>query len=62
MTMKDELLRLLGAQYATREKWRNNSRKSEKMEPKPKQKKKKAQLSMWLVMEVKSSAVKNNIA
>ena len=37
MTMKDELLRLLGAQYATREKWRNNSRKSEKMEPKPKQ-------------------------
>ena len=28
MTMKDELLRLLGAQYATREEWRNSSRRN----------------------------------
>ena len=32
--MKDELSRPVGAQYATREKWRNNSRKNEEMEPK----------------------------
>ena len=36
-TLKDELLRLVGAQYATGEKWRNNSRKNEGMEPKQKQ-------------------------
>ena len=28
-TLKDELLRLVGAQYATEEEWRNNSRKNE---------------------------------
>ena len=33
MTLKDELLRSVGAQYATGEEWRNNSRKSEGMEP-----------------------------
>jgi len=27
MTLKDELPRLVGAQYATEEEWRNNSRK-----------------------------------
>jgi len=27
MTLKDELPRLVGAQYATGEEWRNNSRK-----------------------------------
>ena len=32
MTLKDELLRLVGAQNATREEWRNNSRKNEEME------------------------------
>ena len=37
MTMKDELPRLVGAQYATGEEWRNNSRKNEGMEPKRKQ-------------------------
>ena len=37
MTLKDELPRLVGAQYATREEWRNNSIKSEEMEPKQKQ-------------------------
>ena len=34
MTLKDERLRLVGAQYATREEWRNNTRKNEEMEPK----------------------------
>ena len=36
MTLKDELHKL-GAQYATGEEWRNNSRKKEEMEPKQKQ-------------------------
>ena len=35
--MKEELLRLVGAQYATRDQWRNNSRKNEGMQPKQKQ-------------------------
>ena len=33
-TMKDELPRLVGAQYATGEKWRNSSRKNKETEPK----------------------------
>ena len=36
-TMKDELPRLVGAQYATGDQWTNNSRKNEKMEPKQEQ-------------------------
>ena len=36
-TLKDELPRSVGAQYATGDQWRNNSRKNEKMEPKQKQ-------------------------
>ena len=36
-TLKDELVRLVGAQYATGDQWRNNSRKNEGMEPKQKQ-------------------------
>ena len=36
-TLKDELSRLVGAQYATGDQWRNNSRKNEEMEPKQKQ-------------------------
>ena len=36
-TLKGELPRSVGAQYATREQWRNNSRKNEEMEPKQKQ-------------------------
>ena len=35
--LKDELLRSVGAQYATGDQWRNNSRKNEEMEPKQKQ-------------------------
>ena len=34
MTLKDELPRLVGVQYAPRKEWRNNSRKNEEMEPK----------------------------
>ena len=34
---KEELPRSVGAQYATRDQWRNNSRKNEGMEPKRKQ-------------------------
>ena len=33
-TLKDELPRSVGVQYATREEWRNNSRKNEETEPK----------------------------
>ena len=35
--LKEELCRLVGAQYATGDQWRNNSRKNEGMEPKQKQ-------------------------
>ena len=34
--LKEELLRSVGAQYATGDQWRNNSRKNEGMEPKQK--------------------------
>ena len=33
-TLKDNLPRLVGAQHATGDQWRNNSRKNEEMEPK----------------------------
>ena len=36
-TLKDGLPRLVGAQYATGDQWRNNSRKNEETEPKKKQ-------------------------
>ena len=36
-TLKDELPRWVGAQYAIGDQWRNNSRKDEEMEPKQKQ-------------------------
>ena len=55
-TLKDELPRSVSAQYATGGQWRNNCRKNDETEPKQKKKKKR------LVMEVKSNAVKNNIA
>ena len=35
--LKDEIPRLVGAQYATGDQWRNNSRKNEGIEPKQKQ-------------------------
>ena len=58
MTLKDELPRSVGAQYSTGEEWRNNSRKDEETEPSENN----AQLWMWLVVEVKTDAVKNDIA
>ena len=36
-TLKDEIPRLVGAQYATGDQWRNSSRKNEETEPKQKQ-------------------------
>ena len=57
-TLKEELPRSVGAQYATGDQWRNNSRKNEEMEPKQKL----HQLWMWLVMESRSNAVKSNDA
>ena len=36
-TLRDELPRSVGAQYATGDQWRNNSRKNEGIEPKQKQ-------------------------
>ena len=36
-TLKDELPRLVGAQYDTGDQWRNYLRKNERMEPKQKQ-------------------------
>ena len=36
-TLKDELPRSVGAEYAIGQEWRNNSRKNEQMEPKQKQ-------------------------
>ena len=37
MTLKDELTRLVGVQYATGEEWRNSSRRNEEVRPKRKQ-------------------------
>ena len=56
-TLKDELPRSVGAQYAVGDQWRTNSQKNEETEPKQKY-----QLWMRLVKEVNSDAVKNNIA
>ena len=36
-TLEDELPGWVGAQYATGDQWRNNSRNNEEMEPKQKQ-------------------------
>ena len=57
-TLKDELPRSVGAQYATGDHWRNNSKKNEGMEPN----KNNTQLWMGLVIEAKSNAVKSDIA
>ena len=35
--LKEELAKSIGAQYATGDQWRNNSRKNEEMDPKQKQ-------------------------
>ena len=56
--LKEILPRSVGAQYATGDEWKNNSRKNERMEPKQKQ---------YPVVDVtgdraRSDAVKSNIA
>ena len=55
--LKEELPRSVGAQHATGDQWRNNSRMKRWS-----QSKNNTQLWMWLVMEARSDAVKNNIA
>ena len=57
-TLRDELPRLTGTPFATGENWRNNSRKNKRQS----QSENNIQLWMWLVMEVKFNAIKNNIA
>ena len=57
VTLKDELPRSVGAQYATRKEWRNNSRNYEEMEPKQKQ----CPDVDVTGEEVKSDSVKSNI-
>ena len=57
-TTLKELSGSVGALYTTGEEWRNNSRRNEETEPKQKH----HQLWMWLVMKVKSNAVKSNIS
>ena len=57
-TLKEELTRSVGTQYASGDQWRNNSRKNEGMEPKQKQ---------YPAVDVtgdrtRSDAVKSNIA
>ena len=56
--LKEELIRSLGAQYATGDQWRNNSRKNEGMEPKQKQ----YPAVDVRVIEARSDAVKSNTA
>ena len=57
-TLKDECPRSVGAQYATREVGEMNPERMKRQS----QNENSAQLWMWPVMEVKSDAVKNNIA
>ena len=56
--MREELPRPVSAQYATGDQWRNNSRKNEGMEPKQKQ----HPVVNVTVIEIRSDAVKSNIA
>ena len=57
-TLKDELSRSVSAQYATGDQWRNNSRRMKRWS----QSKNNTQLCMWLDMEARYDAIKNNIA
>ena len=56
--LKEKLPRSVGAQYATGDQWRNNSRKNEGVEPEQKQ----HPVVMGLVIEARSDVVKSNIA
>ena len=55
---KEELPRSVGAQYATGDQWRNNSRKNEGMEPKQKQ----HPVVNGTGLEARLDAVKSNIS
>ena len=55
-TLENELPKLVGAQYATGNQWRNYPRKNEETEPKQKQ------YPVVDVEEARSNAVKSNIA
>ena len=57
-TLKDELPRSVGAQYATGDQWRNNSWKNSERS----QSKNNTQLWTGLVIEARFDAVKSNIA
>ena len=57
-TLKDELHRSVGAQYAIGDQWRNNSRRMKGWS----QSKNNTQLWIGLVIEAKFNAVKSNIA
>ena len=57
-TLKHELPRSVGAQYATGDQWRNNSERMKGWS----QSKYNTQLWMGLVIEARSDAVKSNIA
>ena len=56
-TLKDELPRSVGAQYATGDEWRNKSRKNEGMKRKQKQ-----YPVVDMTGEARSDAIKSNIA
>ena len=56
--LKEEFPRSVGAQFATGDQWRNNSRKNGGMEPKQKQ----HSAVDVTVIEARSDAVKSNIA
>ena len=56
--LKDKLSRSVGAQYATGDQWRNNSRKNEGMEPKQKQ----HPIVDVTGIEARSDTVKSNIS
>ena len=57
-TLKDELPRSVGTQYATGDQWRNNFRKNEGMGPKQNN----TQLWMGLKIEARFDVVESNIA
>ena len=62
-TLKGELFRSVGAQNATGDQWRNNSRKNEGMEPKQKNKQTNKQKQLWMALETEArfDAEKGNI-
>ena len=65
--LKEELPRSVGAQYATGDQWRKNSRKNEGIEPKQnkqtnKQTKKPPVMDVCCKEHTRSNAVKSNIA